>query len=816
MADDNVEEFLEDESLSEKEFHLQNPDVVIRGTTLRHSATTDTLDSVYLEPTAVEEDVQDIITAIPDLVKESTDSDSATGILEETIGTVIDVGKKVIDQIPDVGKKVIDQIPGLVKDLKNTNEAQGQMNISSYFADQNSLDDPFNSSAFVNVSSEDAIQTKEEKILEDNVFDNFVEEESNVHQHLESRLSHEEPESVDFQVESDVNVMEASLQLIDDKEDFEMFTAENDPDPEFTEYGVSPGSSLLSERIHQMHLSESDQNESEQSGFVGSIDRQLSSASHHSVGSEPIISPLPVSQFSSNQFSPFATPTHQPVPLPPVPASQLPSQPTPTHQKVHSPLANIPPSQPLSQPAAETNPSFETATPVIPTEIPLKTPPHTTAFSDTTGEDLFLSSIQMSDSDRQHDAWLPGDHSNFTPVAENLSTPGLVVNEPQGDPVRDLVYRYMGEQEAIKRQVLTIDSVTQNIEGLQKLIAGGCYRSAVDLTGRLLTETGQGPDQVGQITTHTTHSLQLWFCRFALLMKLRYYSIAESEFQAFQNLDTPDLYYEYYPRMYPGRKGSMVPFGMRILHAELPHYLGRSHEALDRLYYVLAVAQKILINLEDGLAEDGSAVEITSESRKVSKELWQEREKQVLYIIGNTFLAIKDYEAAVSVYDSTLSKDCSCKADLLSGIGRIYLQIGNVPKAKDCFKQAEVLSDSQDKYVKCRNFINRGLEGMCLNNFSEAFQNFKSAVECDPKNSSAVNNMAVCSLYVGKLMEALKSLEVLVHEDPERNLHEGVLFNLCTLYELESSRALHKKQALLDLVSRHKGDGFPVACLKMA
>lgn len=80
----------------------------------------------------------------------------------------------------------------------------------------------------------------------------------------------------------------------------------------------------------------------------------------------------------------------------------------------------------------------------------------------------------------------------------------------------------------------------------------------------------------------------------------------------------------------------------------------------------------------------------------------------------------------------------------------------------------------------------------------------------------AVNNMAACSLYLGKLMDALKTLEVLVHEDPARNLHEGVLFNLCTLYELESSRALHKKQALLDLVSRHKGDGFPAACLKMA
>lgn len=68
MADENVEEFLEDESLAEKEFHLHNPDVV-RETTLRHSATTDTLDSVYLEPTQVEEDVQDIITSIHDLVK---------------------------------------------------------------------------------------------------------------------------------------------------------------------------------------------------------------------------------------------------------------------------------------------------------------------------------------------------------------------------------------------------------------------------------------------------------------------------------------------------------------------------------------------------------------------------------------------------------------------------------------------------------------------------------------------------------------------------------------------------------------------------
>ena len=48
---------------------------------------------------------------------------------------------------------------------------------------------------------------------------------------------------------------------------------------------------------------------------------------------------------------------------------------------------------------------------------------------------------------------------------------------------------------------------------------------------------------------------QVWFCRIALLFKLQMFSTAEVELEAFGSFNQPDLYYEFYPDTYPGRKG---------------------------------------------------------------------------------------------------------------------------------------------------------------------------------------------------------------------------------------------------------------------
>ncbi|XP_030777377.1 trafficking protein particle complex subunit 12 isoform X5 [Rhinopithecus roxellana] len=223
-------------------------------------------------------------------------------------------------------------------------------------------------------------------------------------------------------------------------------------------------------------------------------------------------------------------------------------------------------------------------------------------------DDPFATALSMSEMDRRNDAWLPGEATRGVLQAvaaqqrgavfvdkENLTMPGLRFDNIQGDAVKDLMLRFLGEKAAAKRQVLNADSVEQSFVGLKQLISCRNWRAAVDLCGRLLTAHGQGYGKSGLPTSHTTDSLQLWFVRLALLVKLGLFQNAEMEFEPFGNLDQPDLYYEYYPHVYPGRRGSMVPFSMRILHAELQQYLGNPQESLDRLHRVKTVCSKPLL-----------------------------------------------------------------------------------------------------------------------------------------------------------------------------------------------------------------------------
>lgn len=75
--------------------------------------------------------------------------------------------------------------------------------------------------------------------------------------------------------------------------------------------------------------------------------------------------------------------------------------------------------------------------------------------------------------------------------------------------------------------------------------------------------------------------------------------------------------------------------------------------------------------------------------------------------------------------------------------------------------------------------------------------------------------MAFCLFYSGNLIEAIKLLESRIHLNPSKYLNESLLFNLCTLYELESSKAIQKKLNLLLWLNVYAGDGFNETCLQL-
>lgn len=66
--------------------------------------------------------------------------------------------------------------------------------------------------------------------------------------------------------------------------------------------------------------------------------------------------------------------------------------------------------------------------------------------------------------------------------------------------------------------------------------------------------------------------------------------------------------------------------------------------------------------------------------------------------------------------------------------------------------------------------------------------------------------MGVCLLYGGHLKDAIAVLETAVSSNPVHALQESLLLNLCTLYDMESSKGRMKKWALLRQISRYQAD----------
>lgn len=103
--------------------------------------------------------------------------------------------------------------------------------------------------------------------------------------------------------------------------------------------------------------------------------------------------------------------------------------------------------------------------------------------------------------------------------------------------------------------------------------------------------------------------------------------MAVNELVAFGELDSPDLYFEYYPELSSSKnRGTMVPFSLRLLAAELPAHHNRINEAHAKLCRLLSTVRRILRDVDRFATADG----MNEEEQKEALTIWSRREISVM------------------------------------------------------------------------------------------------------------------------------------------------------------------------------------------
>ncbi|RUS20237.1 hypothetical protein BC937DRAFT_95611 [Endogone sp. FLAS-F59071] len=426
----------------------------------------------------------------------------------------------------------------------------------------------------------------------------------------------------------------------------------------------------------------------------------------------------------------------------------------------------------------------------------------------------------------------------------------LFYDIPMTDALSDLIEKHFPPDQRPARDLAGLIEAekSKSPDALRELVMNNSWRAVARSVRHKITHTN--PSHIDEI-------LQLWYTRLLALTKLRLYQLASAEFDRLGDLDRAELTYEYHQGLFPGQTGSMVPFDLRVLWAKLPAWLGNTGASVQRVVLLIVFCKKMATRL---------AAENTNEATQEPRQ-WHAREAQLYLLIVNylielqvsekisgeyvpccfkfeffldvtinvvydLFLGTQDYPGATRAMQ-TIARIQPTDVNTVAGIGRLYLQLGNIDAAHQAFQQVEATVDAWEreieaggtvhvdaegiKAVKETVVMNRAFNAMASGDWEQAKGILTQALERNGENLVAANNLAVCELYLGNLNGAISTLQNLLTAHPTTaGTCEPLLFNLCTLFELRSENAQERKIALMRDVGRWAGDAFGVECLKIA
>ncbi|CAK9301692.1 unnamed protein product [Gordionus sp. m RMFG-2023] len=388
----------------------------------------------------------------------------------------------------------------------------------------------------------------------------------------------------------------------------------------------------------------------------------------------------------------------------------------------------------------------------------------------------------------------------------NKSFPALQLDlKSSGDILLNLVRYELGETEA-KNRANFINEINQ--QDFESLIINGHFNLALN---KINEKISTYPNKLA--------CLPLWILRIILCLRLKSINVVEEEIENFSNFEYPEFYSDT-PTQLPDIQhnnlvGTIVPFSFRILYALFPAYKQDYEKAIKRLTGLLQEILQILSKLKT-ICDDKNDIYYLN-----GIELWEERQRRVQYCLVACFVSNNDYSTAFEVLTDLIEKsgfarNFEAKMQFSLYLIRILIQLGNLALAQ---KYLETLQELSTTFPQNAGYIvlHQGLLYMAHNDFDRANTSFSEAISlCPHLKPIAKNNISLSMLYIGKLKEAISLLETELEADPHVMMHECIIFNLCSMYELQSSNNIYYKRLLLQKVSRIKGDGFSPECFKLS
>lgn len=247
----------------------------------------------------------------------------------------------------------------------------------------------------------------------------------------------------------------------------------------------------------------------------------------------------------------------------------------------------------------------------------------------------------------------------------------------------------------------------------------------------------------------------------------------------------------------------MVPFSLRWMYALVPTRLGNRQEGLDRLYTLLDFVRERVKEKEE--AND-------------SVELWKRREIFVMSCLLGFHLGHKEFGVSLDLIKELIKRD-PLDPVLVSKLGSVQMQFGDIEGAKVTFDRVEKMSDHNGlvSETQFKNLVgrNKALVHVVAKDYAAAVREYEECIERDSSDVVAVNNKALCLMYSRDLSDAIKVMESALERVPTAALNESLVGNLCSMYELAYVNHTDVKKTLNNWIARVAPDDFDSSCTRV-